>query len=395
MRFALLGDHSDGLDFARALLAAGRHQVVGYAGPALGADYLRRWGVRPRVVGDLEELLADPDIEAVVVAGRPDVRAAQLRRVLQSERHAVCVHPADQSPDSAYEAALLQNDTGRVLFPLLPEATHPALARLAELFRRGEKDGAPLGTLQLLQLERWSPESVLLDAAAEGHKPGLPGWDVLRAVAGDVVEVFAFAGPEEVEPDQPLLAAGRFAGGALFQTTLLPGRPEARWQLTAVGTYARATLTFPEGWPGPARLTWQEPDGASREETWPAWNPWPPLVEAFERAVAGEPAPSWNEEVRCLELDDAARRSVERRRANTLDLQEINEEVGFKGTMTLMGCGLIWASLALLILSVWQPWLGWLIVPLFGVFLVMQLLRGVVPPAEAPAEPPKEPAVRE
>jgi predicted dehydrogenase len=384
MRFALLGDHPDGLDFVRALLASGRHELAGYAGPPVGADYLRRWGARPRGVGDPEELLADPAVEAVVVAGGPSVRAAQLRRVLQSERHAVCVHPADESPDGAYEAALLQHDTGRVLFPLLPETTHPAVARLADLLGKPAGDGAPpLGPLKLLQMERWSVETVLLDAGPEGHKPGLPGWDVLRALGGDVVEVFAFAAPEEVAPEQPLLLAGRFAGGALFQVSLLPDQPEPRWQLTAVGAYGQAVLRFPEGWPGPARLSWSGAAGEPQEETWPAWNPWPPLVEAFERAVAtgGDAGLAWQEEVRCLELDDAARRSVERRRANTLDLQEINEEVGFKGTMTLVGCALIWGSLALLILSWWQPWLGWLIAPLFGVFLVMQLLRWLLPPA--------------
>jgi predicted dehydrogenase len=393
MRFALFGDHPDGLDFVRALLVSGRHEVIGYAGPASGADYLRRWGVRPRVVGDPEELLADPAVEAVVVAGGPAVRAAQLRRVLQSERHAVCVHPADQSPDTAYEAALLQRDSGRTLFPLLPEATHPALPRLADLLRKTESGSAPsLGPLQLLQLECWSTEAVLLDAGSEGYRPGLPGWDVLRALGGDIVEVFSYAASEEAAPDQPLLVAGRFGRGALFQITLLPERPEALWQLVAVGTYGRATLSFAEGWPGPARLVWQAPGGEPREDRWPAWNPWPSLVEQFEQAVANPVAQAdpWQDEVRCLELDDAARRSVERRRANTLDLQEINEEVGFKGTMTLVGCSLIWGSVALLILSWWQPWLGWLIVPLFGVFLLMQLLRWVVPPSETPAAAPSE-----
>jgi predicted dehydrogenase len=387
MRFALLGDHPDGLDFARAVLASGRHELAGYAGPAVGADYLRRWGAHPRAVGDPEELLADPDVEAVIVAGGPSVRAAQLRRVLQSERHALCVHPADESPDSAYEAALLQHDTGRVLFPLLPEATHPALDRLAELLGKpAAEGGSPLGPLKLLQLERWSAEAVLLDASPEGHKPGLPGWEVLRAIGGDVVEVFAFAATEEVAAEQPLLLAGRFASEALFQVSLVPEQPEPRWQLAAVGAYGRAELTFPEGWPGPARLVWGVRDGEVREETWPAWNPWLPLLGAFERAVeaGGDGGVAWQQEVRCLELDDAARRSVERRRANTLDLQEINEEVGFKGTMTLVGCSLIWGSLVLLILSWWQPWLGWLIAPLFGVFLVMQLLRWLVPPTDQP-----------
>ena len=53
--------------------------------------------------------------------------------------------------------------------------------------------------------------------------------------------------------------------------------------------------------------------------------------------------------MRCLELDDAARRSVARRRASALEYQEATEEAGFKGTMTLLGCGLLWVSLLLLI----------------------------------------------
>ena len=52
-----------------------------------------------RRVSDLEEVLADPAIEAVIVAGAPAVRPAQLRRALQSERHVLCVHPADDSPE--------------------------------------------------------------------------------------------------------------------------------------------------------------------------------------------------------------------------------------------------------------------------------------------------------
>jgi predicted dehydrogenase len=380
MRFALLGDHPDGLDFVRPLLASERHVLAGYAGAAAGADYLRRWGLSPRVVADMEELLADPTVETVIVAGSPTVRAAQLRRVLQSERHAVSVHPADQSPDGAYEAALLQHDTGRVLFPLLPEAQHPAIARLAGLFAKE----ALLGELKLVHLERWSSESVLLDATHEGHKPGFPGWDVLRLVGGDVMEVFAFAVAEEVTPEQPMLSAGRFAGGALFQITFMPEQAEAHCRLSAIGMYGQAELYFPQGCPGPARLHWRGPDGELREETWATWNPWPRMVELFEEAVQGNVAPevSWEAEVRCLELDDAARRSVERRRASTLDYQEINEEVGFKGTMTLVGCSLIWLSLLLLIVSYWQPWIRWVIAPAFAVFLVMQLLRWLLPPAE-------------
>src|SRR5579883_2998335 len=144
MRFALLGDHPDGLDMARALVESGRHELAAYSGPPVGQAELARRGLQAPSVGDLEELLADPDIAAVIVAGGPATRAAQLRRVLQSERHVLCVHPADPRPDLAYEAAMMQADTGYVLLPLLPEAQHPAIRRLAELARAGlDLEAAP------------------------------------------------------------------------------------------------------------------------------------------------------------------------------------------------------------------------------------------------------------
>src|SRR5207237_3424844 len=124
-------------------------------------------------------------------------------------------------------------------------------------------------------------------------------------------------------------------------------------------------------------------------ETWNGSNPWTGIVEVFEEAMVCKSSMHlrWQDEIRCLELDDAARRSVERRRASTLDYQEATEEVGFKGTMTLVGCSLLWGSLVLLILSIWAPWLGWGILPVLAVFLVLQVLGWAVPPKE-PAPPP-------
>src|SRR5947207_10897318 len=122
MRFALLGDHSDGLDLARALAESGRHQLAAYSGPTAGAEVLRRWQLEVRSVADVEEVLADPTIDAIIAAGAAAVRPAQLRRALQSERPTLCVHPADQGPDFAYEAAMLQADTKQFVLPLLPEA---------------------------------------------------------------------------------------------------------------------------------------------------------------------------------------------------------------------------------------------------------------------------------
>jgi predicted dehydrogenase len=427
MRFALLGDHPDGLDMARALVESGRHALTAYSGSPVGAEYLRRWNVAARSVGDLEEVLADPGVEAVIVAGSPADRPAQLRRALQSERYVLCVHPVDQNPDTAYEAAMLQADTQQLLLPLLTEALHPGVQRLAQLAHTEEP-------IRLVEMERWTPEAALLEPDTPGHKPAVPGWDVLRIIGGEISEVVGYAVGEEASPEEPLLLSGRFESGGMFRASFIANHPEPCWRLAVLLPYDRLELTFPQGWPGPARLTRRDESGAPCEETWEAWNPWPALVEAFEAAAlaryapracarasprqpvlvgeervtvvgtgappvpsageeAGLPVPAtepplltWQDEVRCLELDDAARRSVERRRASTLEYQEATEEAGFKGTMTLVGCGLLWGSLVLLILSRWVPWLGWAILPVFALFLTLQLLRWAVPPQETPPD---------
>jgi predicted dehydrogenase len=417
MRFALLGNHPDGLAVAGALVDSGRHQLVavsagldldslvrlsgavrqvhaegvragsavlgvqeqlGHLTPAsvLDDDALHRLG-GPRRASDVEEVLADPAIEAVIVAGPPSARLAQLRRALQSERPVLCVHPADEKPDGAYEAAMLQADTGKPLVPILPEGMHPALARLAEFIdREGAK--SPLGAFRLLQFERHA-RGELLEGPEEGLRPAIPGWDVLRRLGGEVAEVSAFAEGEELEAGRPVLLHGRFSQGGLFQVTQLPTQPRELWRLAIIGDCGQAELIFPQGADGPAFLEWQEPDGERHEEDWPRWDPWPAVVETFEAAQANASASEWLNEVRALELDDAARTSAAKRRAQQLEYQEASEEVGFKGTMSLVGCSLLWGVLLLLIASRWLPWIGWLILPMLLVFIAVQLLRYVIP----------------
>jgi predicted dehydrogenase len=380
MRFALLGDHPDGIEMACALAQSGRHRILACTA-ALSEEVLRRLGGAARRVSDVEEILADPAIEAVLVAGHPSVRPAQLRRALQSERHVLCVHPPDQTPEIAYEAAMIRKDTGCVLLPLLPEATHPAFRRLAEFVRRKDRNASPIGTFRFLEMQRGAADEVLDGIWIAGQKPSFPGWDILRTVAGEIQEVSAFAEHEELREGEPVLVAGRFEQGGLFQLILSPRESAPAWGLTLVGSGGRAELHFPLGWNGPAYLDWRDADGEPHEEYWERWDPWTVLVEMFEQLAEYRTGSrlSWQDAIRGLELDDAARRSVERRRSSLLEYPEATEEVGFKGTMTLVGCGLVWAILLMMILSVWWPKVGWLIVPLLVVFLGLQFLRYFLP----------------
>jgi hypothetical protein len=64
-----------------------------------------------------------------------------------------------------------------------------------------------------------------------------------------------------------------------------------------------------------------------------------------------------------------------KRRISTLDYQEINEEVGSKGTLTLIGCGMVWVMLLLAFLGIWQPLVLWGVLPLIGLFLALVIMN--------------------
>jgi hypothetical protein len=81
---------------------------------------------------------------------------------------------------------MIQAETKRLLLPLLPDTLHPGFSALATLLRRAPAVG-------LIDMEHWAEETALLDADVPGHKAGLPGWDVLRFLGGEIAEVMALA----------------------------------------------------------------------------------------------------------------------------------------------------------------------------------------------------------
>jgi hypothetical protein len=216
-------------------------------------------------------------------------------------------------------------------------------------------------------------------------KPHFPGWELLRRLGGEVAEVEAFAAAEEVRPGEPVAIQGRFESGTLFRAAYLPHQSHTRLRLVAVGPEGESDLNPRVGEDDWRELVGRFETAVERLKTTPR------AVPGSGPAVDLSDGLSWQDEIRALELDDAARRSIERRRSYTLEYQEVSEDVGFKGTMTLVGCGLLWFIPVLLVLSVWFPRLGWLIVPVLFVFLGLQLLRWLVPtPPRTGGPPPTE-----
>jgi hypothetical protein len=357
MRFAILGNHAEGWQLAAALRDTGRHEIVAYAGLPPN-DQIRADWTNIRFGTDIEDVLADPQVEAVIIASPITSRLDHLRRALQSERPAFCVHPVDTKPDGGHEIHMLQGDVHQVVVPILPQWFAPAL-------EDGRKQFGGLPPETVLDLEIRSPSSTLLE---DPFRPSFPGWTILRRIGGEIAEVSAFAPHEDLSAEDAAMAFGVFQSGRLFRTLWLPDLEQPSLLL-----YFRGPQTDPIAVSVDSRV-WQ--DLIRRFET---------SLERLKSAPRASPGAglslnlrddlSWYDEVRALELNDAARRSIERRRAYTLDFQEATEDIGFKGTMTLVGCALLWLAPAVLLLSAWIPWLGWLIAPVLLVFLALQLLK--------------------
>jgi predicted dehydrogenase len=369
MRFALIGDHRDGLAMTSALTAQVRHQLAAYAGPVGGAERLRQCGAVFRQYQEVEELLAQSDVELVIVADDLEHRPAVLKRALQADKHVLCVHPADLRPDICYEASMIVQDTRRILVPLLPERLAPAMLRLQQLCREGS-----LGIVQVVEGER--KES----AANWDGSSLLSVWDGLRQLQGEIREVSVLtAAGEGLQPGEQTTLTGRFARGALFHLLMTPSgeSQSCRWLVRGEG--GTAELIMAQGPYGLAQLHCQTPSGEI-VESFAAWDPWQRLAEVVEDCMLRKPQPmTWLDETRCLELFDAARTSARRRRVVPMDYEASSEEANFKSTMTAVGCGLLLVLLVLFFAMPLIPGLKYVFLPLLVLFLAMQLLRWLVP----------------
>ena len=76
-----------------------------------------------------------------------------------------------------------------------------------------------------------------------------------------------------------------------------------------------------------------------------------------------------------MELDDALRRSVAKHKSSDLEYGDMSQDTAGKGTLTLIGCGMIWLILLVFALSIWVPAIRWAIVPMLLGFFALVALR--------------------
>lgn len=102
----------------------------------------------PRVFASYDELIADPDLDAVYIPLPNGLHAAWTIKALEAGKHVLCEKPFASNAEEAQQMADAAERSGRVLMEAFHYRYHPLAARMREIVTSGE-----LGAIQ--HIETW------------------------------------------------------------------------------------------------------------------------------------------------------------------------------------------------------------------------------------------------
>jgi predicted dehydrogenase len=187
---------------------------------------------------DLDDLLSDPDLSAVVVATPGSTHAPIAERVMEAGKNCFVEKPLAQDVESAKGLAQLADERDLVLMVGHLLCYHPGIRQLADLIGRGE-----LGQIRYVHSQRLNLGKVRTD---ENALWSLGAHDVsvlLELADGEPVEVsargeaFMHEGVEDV-----VFAHIRFDTGLVTHLHLSWLDPHKVRRITVVGSERMATL---------------------------------------------------------------------------------------------------------------------------------------------------------
>lgn len=201
---------------------------------------------------DLETILRDPAIEAVLVLTPANTHLDIARRCAQAGKHILLEKPVEISTARAEELVAICRAAGVTLGIVLQHRFRPAGMTLAGHLASGEM-GDLVGCSTVIRL--WRPQSYY-DEPGRGSfardgggvliSQGIHTLDLMLSLAGPITEVtgYALTSPvHRMETEDMVCAAVRFANGAVgtidATTAAYPGFPE---RIELVCRNATATL---------------------------------------------------------------------------------------------------------------------------------------------------------
>lgn len=342
MRLALLCDDSAVVPWLDAMVSDSTHEVVVAASVSpRGAELLRgRAGIR--LTDRWEDLLLAREIDAILVGGCDPALLEAIKQLATAGQPILFLPQAAQGSTFLYELSLIRDDNRVKLFPALWHRGDAALLRLHALLRDGS-----LGAVRLIQLDRELPRATDSESLPQSTVDAalLPDLDLLRWLGGDYNQATA-------------IRTGTAEAAVLMQTVTLAGRalPEATWHVQSTGGAAVSRLTVhAERGRAVAELdastgewTLTEPSGArviGNRVTAARGR-----LDEVAALLSREDSPAaWSDLVKVFETLDATQRSVTRRRTIDLHFEPMSERATFKTQMIAMGCGVLTATLMLML----------------------------------------------
>ena len=207
--------------------------------------YARERGLE-RAYGAYEELLADPDVDAVYVALPNALHVEWTIRALEAGKHVLSEKPLSRKPTEVERAFDAAERAGRILMEGFMYRHHPQTKRLQQLVRDGE-----IGDLRLVRSQfsftldrphdvRWDPVlggGSLLDL-------GCYCTNLMRTLAGEPERVYAEQTLAPSGVDVRFAATLRFTDGVLGHFDCAFDLPR-RVRFEAVGEHGSATILQP------------------------------------------------------------------------------------------------------------------------------------------------------
>lgn len=265
---AIVGTGMIGAVHRRAALLAGAIvRGVGASSPERAAEVAQAWNV-PRAYRDIEEAVADPQVQVVHVCTPNHLHRPMAQAALQAGKHVVCEKPLATTLEDAKALAELATSTGLVATVPFVYRFHPVVREARARIAQGE-----LGPLRLIHgsyLQDW-----LLDPASNNWRvdPALGGASRVFADIGshwcDLVEWVGGERFVEVSAAFETVIAERAAAtGQSFATPAAGGAMQAvssedvAAALFKTGNGTLASLTVSQVSAGRRNRLWFEIDGA-------------------------------------------------------------------------------------------------------------------------------------
>jgi xylose dehydrogenase (NAD/NADP) len=251
--------------------------------------YARERGIE-RAYGSYEELLADPDVEAVYVSLPNSMHVEWTVRSLEAGKHVLCEKPLSRHPEDVERAFEAADKAGRILMEAFMYRHNPQTKRLVELI-----EGGVIGRLRLVRAAFSFPlddaANVRLNAELEGGGLMDVGCYCIsgsRLLAGEPESVYGEQVAAASGVDELFTGALRFPGGVLAEIDcglVLPVRDE----LEAIGEEGSIFLDDPWHCRKPV-LEVRREDGTERIELEPA-DSYRLQLENMSAAVRGRAEP--------------------------------------------------------------------------------------------------------